>query len=161
MLFSVLYGFWAASNTAFDGNMRDLASAVPTLAEKHGSPGPLMLGHRLMGASLVCTGDPTIGRTHLDQALALYDPEQASPLSDATWPRPRVAILSYRSLALWMLGYPESALADVERALSEAREIGHAATMMYALFYAAVAASLLRRLRRSRSGGERNRCIGG
>jgi hypothetical protein len=34
----------------------------------------------------------------------------------------RVAILSYRSLALWVLGYPDAALADGDRALKDARE---------------------------------------
>ena len=42
--------------------------------------------------------------------------------------------LSYRSLALWMLGYPEAALADAEHALKDAREIGQAATLMHALY---------------------------
>ena len=46
-----------------------------------------------------------------------------------------VMILSYRSLALWVLGYPEAALADTERALMDAREISHAGTLMYALFH--------------------------
>ena len=41
--------------------------------------------------------------------------------------------MSYRSLALWMLGYPEAALADADHALKDAREIGQAATLMYAL----------------------------
>ena len=36
-------------------------------------------------------------------------------------------------MALWMLGYPEAALTDAEHALKDAREIGHAATLMYAL----------------------------
>jgi predicted ATPase len=44
-----------------------------------------------------------------------------------------VAILSFRSYALWTLGYPEAALADAREALKDAREIGHAATLMYAL----------------------------
>jgi predicted ATPase len=35
-----------------------------------------------------------------------------------------------------LLGYPEAALADTERALKDAREIGHAAALMYALFAA-------------------------
>ena len=42
----------------------------------------------------------------------------------------RVAILSYRSWALWLLGYPEAALADADHALKDAREIGQAATLM-------------------------------
>ena len=32
-----------------------------------------------------------------------------------------------------MLGYPEAALADTDHALKDAREIGQAATLMYAL----------------------------
>ena len=49
-----------------------------------------------------------------------------------------MAILSYRSWALWMLGYPEAALADVDHALKDAREIGQAASLMYALFFVAL-----------------------
>ena len=47
----------------------------------------------------------------------------------------RVAILSQRSLALWFLGFPHAALVDAKRAVHEAREIGQAATLMYALFW--------------------------
>ena len=46
-----------------------------------------------------------------------------------------MTILSYRSIALWMLGYPEAALADTESMLKDAREIGQAATLMYALVH--------------------------
>jgi hypothetical protein len=44
-----------------------------------------------------------------------------------------VVVLSYRPLALWTLGYPDSALVDAEHALRDAREIGQAATLMFAL----------------------------
>ena len=50
----------------------------------------------------------------------------------------RVAILSYRSWALWLLGYPEAALADMDQALKDAREIGQAPTLMYALLHVSV-----------------------
>ena len=43
------------------------------------------------------------------------------------------AIQSIRSLALWMLGYPASALEEAERALKAARETGHAPTLIFAL----------------------------
>ena len=49
-----------------------------------------------------------------------------------------MAILSYRSLASWMLGYPEAALADAEQAVKEYRENGQAATLMYALLHVSV-----------------------
>jgi len=45
--------------------------------------------------------------------------------------------LCWRSLAFWLLGYPEAALADTEHALAVAREIGHSATLMYVLNFSA------------------------
>ena len=44
-----------------------------------------------------------------------------------------VSILSFRSLASWVLGYPEAALTDTDHAVGHAREIGQAAGLMYAL----------------------------
>jgi len=74
-LFSVLYSFWVANYAAFNGDMmRELAAQFLVLAEKQGATVPLMIGHRLMGMSLLNTGDIAEGRAHLDQALALYDP---------------------------------------------------------------------------------------
>ena len=46
-----------------------------------------------------------------------------------------ISILSYRSIALSLLGYPESALADVNHALGRARDLGQAASLMYALYH--------------------------
>jgi predicted ATPase len=138
VLFSVLYGFWVASYISFNGDtLHDLAAQFLTLAEKQGSTGPLAVGHRLVGTSLFCTGDPAKGRTHLDRALTLYDPGEHRPLATRFGQDVRVAILSYRSLALWNLGYPEAAVVVSDQALKDAREIGHAITMIYALWHAA------------------------
>ena len=38
-----------------------------------------------------------------------------------------------RSMTLWSLGYPEAALADSDQSLTDAREIGQAATLFFAL----------------------------
>ena len=97
-----------------------------------------MIGHRLMGTSLLLTGDIAEGRAHLDQAIALYDPAEHRPLATRFGQDVRVVNLVYRSLALWVLGYPEAALADADHALKDAREIGQAATLMYALNHAAM-----------------------
>ena len=113
--------------------MRELAAQFLALAEKQGATVPLMVGHRIMGTSLLFTGDIAEARAHFDQAIALYDPAEHRPLATRFGQDVRVAILSYRSLALWMLGYPEAALGDTEQALEDAREIGQAATLMYAL----------------------------
>jgi class 3 adenylate cyclase len=134
LLFSVLYGFWVANNVAFNGDMaRSLAAQFLALAEKQGATGPLMIGHRLTGTTLLYTGEVAQGRAHFDQVLALYDPTTHRPLATRFGQDGRVAALSFRSLALWLLGYPEAALADSDPALRHAREIGQAATLMFAL----------------------------
>ena len=136
LLFSVLYGFWAANILAFNGDaIRNLATQFLALAEKQGAKVPLMIGHRLMGSSLLCTGDIAESRAHFDQAIALYDPAKHRPLATRFGQDVRAQILSYRSIALWVLGYPEAALADTSHALKDAREIGQAASLMNTLAY--------------------------
>jgi class 3 adenylate cyclase/predicted ATPase len=139
LLFSVLYGFWVANYAAFNGDVLcELAAQFLTLAEKQRATVPLMIGHRLMGSSLLLAGDIAEGRAHYDQAIRLYDPAAHRPLATRFGTDLGVAILSYRSMALWLLGYPEAALADTGQALKDARETGHAATLMYALTYTAL-----------------------
>jgi predicted ATPase len=45
----------------------------------------------------------------------------------------RVTCMAFRSMALWLLGYPDAALSDADRALMEARQLEHAATYMFTL----------------------------
>jgi predicted ATPase len=119
---------------AFNGEVvRELATQFLALAEKQEATAPLMIGHRNMGMSLLYAGDFAEGRAHYDQALALYDPAEHRPLATRFGQDVRVSVLSARAQALWLLGYPEAALAGTEQALKEAREIGQAATLMYAL----------------------------
>ena len=137
LVFSALYGVWVANQVAFNGDvMRKLAMQFLTLAEKQITTAPLMIGHRIMAISLLETGDIAQGRAHFDRALALYDPVKHRPLATRFGQDARVAALSYRAWAMWLLGYPEAALADADQALKDAREIGQAATLMHALFYA-------------------------
>ena len=136
LLFSVLHSFWTANFVAFNGDaLRELAGQFLTLAEKQKATVPLMIGHRIMG-SVLHTGAFAEGRAHLDRAIALYDPAKHRPLATRFGQDVRVAALSYRSWALWLLGYPEAALSDTSQALKDARSIGQAATLMYALVHA-------------------------
>src|SRR5262249_11420297 len=91
-----------------------------------------------MGASLLHTGDIAAGRKHFDHAIALYDPAVHQPLAARFGQDLGVSLLSYRSWTLWLLGYPMAALSDADEALKNAREIGQAATLLYALTNAAI-----------------------
>jgi predicted ATPase len=134
LLFSVFYAFWVANMVAFNADaMLAFAAQFLALAEKQRATGPLMIGHRLMGNSLAFTGGIAESRAHYDQAAALYDPAEHRPLAMRFAVDSGVANLTFRSQALWLLGYPEAALRDTERARKDAREIGQAATLMYVL----------------------------
>ena len=132
--YTVLYAFWAINFVAFDGGvMRELATQFLALAEKQGSNALSLIGHRLMGTSFFYTGNIIEGRNHLDRAIELYDAPQHRPLATRFGQDIGVPALCFRSLALWVLGYPDAALLDSELARSNARAIGQAATLMYSL----------------------------
>jgi class 3 adenylate cyclase/predicted ATPase len=137
LLFSVLYGVWAASWVAFNGDVcRDLSAHFLALAEKQREIGPRMIAHRLMGLCLAVMGDFVKSLEHFDRAIEFYDPAKHRTFATRFGTDARVSVLSSRSWTLWALGYPERALADSDQALKDAREIGQAATLMHALAFA-------------------------
>jgi predicted ATPase len=118
--------------------MRELGTQFLRLAEKQGTSIPLMSGYRLVGVGLLLTGDIVASGGHLDRAVALYDPTLHRALGMRFGVDIRVAAWSYRSWALWILGYPLAALADTDTAVKDAHDIGQAATSMFALQVTAV-----------------------
>jgi predicted ATPase len=138
-LFSVRYGFWAANYVTFNGDvLRDLAAQFLALAKKQAAAAPLMIGYRLAGTALMLTGEFAEALVHLNQAIALYDPAEHRPLATQFGHDVEVAALGDRSWTQWLLGYPEAARTDAERALKNAREIGQAATLMWTLSHVAI-----------------------
>ena len=134
VLFSVLYAIWAVNFVAFNGDVcRELATHFLTLAQKNGGTVPLVVGHRLMGVSLLWTGHVEDGKAHFDRALALYDPAEHRLLGPRFGQDLRVIIFMYRSWANWILGYPDVALVDTEQGLKDARGIGRAVELMVVL----------------------------
>ena len=97
-----------------------------------------MNGHRIVGVSLLLTGGISEGRASLDRAIILYDPIEHPPLAARFAVDIAVSILCYRSIALWLLGYPEAALADTKRVVQHARGIGQAASLMFALHHSSL-----------------------
>ena len=139
LLYSVLFGFWITNAVAFNGDAAlALAGQFLELAEKQGASVPLLLGHGLMGFSLLVTGNFTQSLSQTDQALALYDPTVHRPLAMLFGQDSRVTNLSQRSLALWFLGYPDAALAGANEFLKEARQIDQVGTLFNALNFSFV-----------------------
>ena len=136
LLFSVLYGVWTANLTAFNGSaLCDLGGQILASSQAAGcndpADGRAPFG---TGTSLTMTGLLVEGRAHLDEAIALYDPVAHRSLVTRFGQDARTAGLFRRSMALLALGYPDAALADINDALNNAREIGHVASLFWALF---------------------------
>ena len=144
-LFSILYGVWVWNFAAFNSRATlDLARQFLTLAGEQNETLPLAIGHRMTASSLLVAGDIAKAREHFDSASALYNPDKHRPLVARIGHDLGVMTLCHRGVDLWLLGYPEAARADIDRALRDAREFKHAATLMYALTYNSIVNALRR-----------------
>jgi class 3 adenylate cyclase/predicted ATPase len=133
-LFWVLYGFWAVNYVAFNERVvPELAAQFLALAREKREAVPIMIGHRLVGCTLLSSGEIEASRTHFDQAIMRYNPVEHQQAA-ARFPQDITMMsISWRALASWILGYPEAALADLDRAIALARETGRAVDLMFAL----------------------------
>ena len=148
LLFRVLEGLWQASYTTYDGDeLLKRAAQFLALAESKGAIIPLIMGHRFMGTSLAWTGEIAEGRAHFDRVVELCGHAER-PLATGTGKDFLIFTLSDRSMALWTLGYPDAALADAQRAVKEARDLGR--LFAYAVGITSRSLYSLRRVRSSK-----------
>src|SRR5262249_3694713 len=115
LLFTVLYGIAIANYVRIDGDaLHALASQFLALAQKQAEAVPVMIGHRVMGHALLLTGHFVKSRAHYDEAFRLYDPvKHGLAAARVGGQDAHMSVLVHRARALWLLGYPEAALADV------------------------------------------------
>jgi class 3 adenylate cyclase/tetratricopeptide (TPR) repeat protein len=134
LLFSLLNSLWTANIVSFNGDAAcGLATEFLTRAESQNVAGPVADGYRLVGTSLLMTGDIEGGRARLDRGIGLRDPMEQNPPLATIGADAKVVMLGFRSVALWLLGYPNAAHADTDQALSRAREITPVGTLMHTL----------------------------
>ena len=98
------------------------------LAEKHKQRDALMTSHRCVGTASFMLGDLTRARSHMEQALVLYDPPRHRALAFVYANDVRVATLQWLACTLFALGYPDQARRRSREASDAAPELGHANT---------------------------------
>jgi predicted ATPase/class 3 adenylate cyclase len=136
--FTVLYGHWTANFTTGNfAKMSDIARHFLALAEKQEASAPLLMAHRVMGGTAYFAGEFEVAKAHLDRAIALYVPKDHRHLVTRFGQDLFVAALCYRTIPLYCLGYPESAMRDAQQAVQHARGLGHAISHTYAAFFMA------------------------
>src|SRR5207244_12721823 len=85
----------------------------------------LVLAHYSSGRTLMFTGSLSSSRSHLEAALALYDPVAHGSPVDQAGTDPYANALAVLGSVLFCLGYPDQALERSNAAIIEARRLGH------------------------------------
>jgi predicted ATPase len=116
---------------------RELGEQLLALAQRQQDPMHLLLAYRVLGTTFLWLGEFTLARAHLEQAVALYDPQQHHFLAFFFGSDLKVHCLSYVALILEWLGYPNQALQKSHEALTLAQDLSHPYSLAVALFFAA------------------------
>jgi class 3 adenylate cyclase/predicted ATPase len=109
------------------------AEELLDLAGQQNDTAALVAGHRAVGDSWLHRGQLDSARAHLERGLALYDPAQQRSLTVLFAENARVAMLSFLSLTLGLLGFANQARLRSTEALAEARELSHPISLAFAL----------------------------
>ncbi len=116
---------------------RELGKQLLSLAQNVQDSSLLLEAHGALGLPLFWLGELTSARTHLEQGIALYDPQQHSSHVFLYGQDPGVLCRLYAAFTLWHLGYPDQALQRVHEALTLAQELSHPYSLAFVLFIAA------------------------
>jgi len=117
-----------------------LAEDLLRLSGQRNDPAGLVLGHCSSGRNLSRVGSFASSRSHLEEALALYDPVSRRVLVREAGVDPQVLSQAFLGIVLFCLGYPDQALAQSRAAIAEARQLAHPPSLASAL---AIGAGLL------------------
>jgi predicted ATPase len=95
------------------------------LSGERNDSGGLVLGHLSSGINLILRGRFASSRSHLEEALALYDPISHSSLVHQAGIHPRALSQGFLGIVLLCVGFPDQALARGSAAIAEARRVAH------------------------------------
>src|SRR5262245_10839541 len=137
-LFWVLRGLWAfylvrgVLRTA-----RELMEQLLNLAQRARDTALLVEAHWAVGDTLLWLGELAPARLHLEQAVALYDPQRDRSHAFLHGYDPGVASLCFLARVLWHLGYPDQAVRYSDQAITLARDLCHPYSLSWALSWGA------------------------
>ena len=104
----------------------DVGQQLLALAEREPDTSLRMVAHFALGQTSLFQGALVPARVHLEQGIALYDPQEHHGLSArAGFPGDLgVFCRCFAAHTLWHLGYPDQALQRIQQALALAQRVG-------------------------------------
>ena len=133
----MLFGLWGFYEVRGDfQTARELAEQLLSLAQRQDDSALLLQGHRALGDTLYWLGEFALSRIHLEQGIALYDPEQHRAHAFLYGQDPGMGCLVYAALTFWSLGYPDRALHLSHEAIALTQGVAHPFSLAFALNHA-------------------------
>ena len=132
-LFQVLEGLHTFY--AVQGNLPvayDLAQQLLRLARRVRDPLMLIEGHHTMGTMEFRRANLAAARSHLEEAVTLYDPGRSAESIHYSGHDPQVCCLGYLGVTLWYSGFPDQALHQAQAGLDYAHALNHPYTVALA-----------------------------
>ena len=135
--FSVLRGLWVYDLVRAEWHAaNELAEAMLLLGQQQHNAGYELEAHRALGMTLLWRGAFVQAHDHLQQGNLLYNSDRHHGHAFHYGNDPGVACLVHEAFVLWVLGYPDRALAASRKAISLARHLAHPFSLAQALIYA-------------------------
>jgi predicted ATPase len=146
--FSVLRGLWQFYNGrgAYE-TARELGEQCLQLAQQGHDSSRRLEAHHALWTTHLLMGELPVARTHLEQGLALYDPQQHRALAVLYGHDPGVCCRGGAAVVLWLLGYPDKALREQHAADTLAQELAHPPSLAFMRMLVAIALQLRRETR--------------
>jgi class 3 adenylate cyclase/predicted ATPase len=121
-----------------------LGEQLLSLAQSMQDSALLLEAQLALGNTLFLLGEPAPARPHLEQGIALYDPQHHRSHAVLYGAEPGMLCLFFAARVLWILGYPDQARKRSHEALSLVQESAQPYSLAAALIYAATLHRFLR-----------------
>ena len=154
-LFPALIGLWRFYFTRAElETAQDLAEQLLRLAQQTDDSARLLGAYNTLGATLFFQAELNPAHTYLEQGIALYDTQQHRTHTLRSGLDSGAICLGFDAWALWILGYPDQALARSRDALELTHALNHPFSLAWSLFFATGLHQLRREARAVREQAE-------
>ena len=132
----------------------ELGEQLLALAQRAQDSGLLLEAHFASGQSALWYSGLAPARAHLEQGIALYNPERHRSHALRYGQDPGVFCRAIVALVLWFQGYPDQALQRASEALTLAQELAHPNSLAAAMYFVAWIHQLRRQVQQAREQAE-------
>lgn len=144
-IFDAIYGQIAYCYVSAQiGRYRELSAEYLDLANRQQDTMPRQVGHRMVGTASLVAGLVPLAVQHLEQSLALFDPQRDTGSALVYGQDASAAASTYFGFAMLLAGFPEKSRDHGCKAVDRGHAVNHANTLGFTLLHASVVAYLRR-----------------